>query len=66
MTDQTIEMVYDRDRDIVTINGVKYAGAFFRSFGIHGAPVGSLLRIIKRDDGTLTVEKFAPGETVIA
>lgn len=60
----TIEQ--DDQRDVVTINGVLYSREFFRSLGIGGLDEGRLLRIVKRDQGVLTVQSFAPGEVVTA
>ena len=60
----TLAIDYDEGRDIVTIEGVRYCGELFRSFGI--APTGTLLRIMARDDGVITLQKYAPGEQVTA
>jgi hypothetical protein len=47
---------YDRDNDIVIIEGVKYSGALFRAFAF--AEVGSILRIEQRKDGLVTVSRL--------
>jgi hypothetical protein len=60
----TLAIYYDEPRDIVTIEGIRYSGELFRSFDI--APTGTLLRIMARDDGIVTLQKYAPGEQVTA
>lgn len=59
-TEQPLEMVQPAASANGTIElfGVKYALELFESFGF--APVGTLLRILKRRDGTLTVAKAGP------
>lgn len=42
--------------DIVAINGVNYTGEFFRFFAF--SEIGSVGRIIKREDGAVTVERI--------
>lgn len=59
-----LEVKYDLDRDVLVVDGMKYAGALFRSFAL--APVGTLLRIEAREDGVVTVHQYAPGEKVTA
>lgn len=58
-------MTYERPRaqfndhdGIITIEGVKYSYEFFGALGFRGAPPGTALRILKRDDGVLTVEQL--------
>ncbi len=43
--------------DVMTIEGIRYSGELFRSFGI--APIGALLRIVNRQDGVITVNRIA-------
>jgi hypothetical protein len=45
---------YDERTDSITIEGVKYHGDLFRKLGI--APVGSLIEIVAREDGVLTLK----------
>ena len=53
------------DDDVVQIEGIKYACVIFRALGL--APVGTLMRIEKRDDdGVLTIKTYPAGEQVIA
>jgi len=48
---------YDFDRDTFTVFGLKYAAAYFESFTLE--PVGTLLKIVKRENGLITVEKIS-------
>lgn len=41
--------------NFIEIEGVQYALELFKTLGINGAPVGSTLQIVKREDGVLTV-----------
>lgn len=63
---EPLRIEQDPSRDLVTIEGVKYAGELFRGLGNVGFKPGTLIRIEKREDGALTVREFAPGETVVA
>jgi hypothetical protein len=50
---------YDYHRDVMTIEGVKYAGALFREFGINGMPQGQAFTIESRGlEGVLTIRKL--------
>lgn len=55
MTDSADLLIdYDRESDVVRVNGVPYAGDLFRAFGL--SPPGTWLRIEgRRADGALTV-----------
>ena len=47
-------VLYDPKKDIFMINGVLYSAGVFTMFGIHGAPVGALIKVVSRDsDGSL-------------
>lgn len=41
---------YDRDSDIITIEGIRYSGDFFRSWAPSGLPEGRLFQIGRRAD----------------
>lgn len=48
-----LQFHYDRHRDVMTIEGIKYSGAMFRHFGF-----GALHKpfwMLKREDGTITI-----------
>lgn len=45
---------YDPQLDVIEIEGTKYSGELFRSFGIE-AMVGQVLRIDKHENGLITV-----------
>ena len=42
--------------DVITIEGCRYSGHLFRSFG--GLDVGAILQIIKREDGVIHVKRL--------
>lgn len=45
---------YDPATDILTVDGLRFSGAYFRAYALE--PVGSVLRIEKRDeDGAITI-----------
>lgn len=53
-----LQMIYDAQNDVVTIQGVKYSGDFFRDLGVGGVAVGTILRVAsRRDDGTIELVK---------
>ena len=43
-------------RDVLTVEGMRYSGALFRLWSNAGFPVGTLMRIVKRENGVMTVE----------
>jgi hypothetical protein len=47
---------YDPDTDSIVIEGIQYSGTLFRGLGIHGVAEGSLVRIIKRDNGVVWLQ----------
>jgi hypothetical protein len=50
---QPLRFDYDDERDVLTIEGVAYAGGLFRTLGL--APVGAKIEIVAREDDVLTV-----------
>lgn len=57
-----MKIEYDSETDTLTIEGINYSGAMFRLLGSSAiAPVGSLVQIIKRDDGNLTLRSWGRG-----
>jgi hypothetical protein len=48
----------DDENDVVTICGIRYAGALFRGLG-EALPVGRLFHVEKREDGVLTIFQHA-------
>lgn len=52
---KALDFSYDAPNDIMTIEGIRYAGEMFREFGLGPNP-GKWLRIISIEDGVLTVE----------
>ena len=53
-------MEYDQRSQTITIYGVRYAEEMFRAFAFD-CP-GTMLRIINREDGTVTIERVPPTE----
>jgi hypothetical protein len=51
---------YDQHSQTITIHGVKYAEEMFRAFAFD-CP-GTMLRIINREDGAITIERIPPTE----
>lgn len=47
---------YDEERDVLTVEGIQYSGALFRALGVQGLTKGSVLQILGREDGLLTVK----------
>ncbi len=52
---------YDSERDVLTIEGVKYAGEYFRFLGHSPAP-GVIFKIVERKDGVISVAAVVPDE----
>lgn len=53
-----ISISYDSESDTVTLFGVRYAANLFRVTGF--APAGRWLRIVKRENGYVTVFQTTP------
>jgi hypothetical protein len=49
---------YDFDTDSIVIEGIRYSGDLFRTFGVHGCPVGSVVRIVERKDGIVWLQEI--------
>ena len=49
---------YDDLKDILTIEGIKYSGEFFRALAVGGLAVGKHLKIIERKDSTFTIQEI--------
>jgi hypothetical protein len=59
MAPATLNVMYDPNTDILTIEGMRYAGDIFRSFSM--LSVGRVLKIEDRSgDGTITVTDLGP------
>lgn len=56
MTGSELTITYGPEPDVIIIEGVKYACDIFRSFSAF-VP-GSVLKIVKREDNVLTVERL--------
>lgn len=55
-----LEVSYDRESDILTVNGMRYSGAVFRAYAL--CPVGTAVQFIERADGCITLRKIVPGQ----
>ena len=49
---------YDREHDVLTIEGMRYTGTLFRVFAEGGLAIGKALQIIHRQDGILTIKEL--------
>lgn len=49
---------YRRATDIMTVEGVRFAGEFFRTLGTHGPDVGAVLQVTERRDGVLMMKQL--------
>jgi hypothetical protein len=54
--DSPLDVSYDRENDILTIEGIKYAGGLFRNFG-YAFQRGELFTVLERKDGVLSVRR---------
>lgn len=43
-----LEIAYDQNADLVTIDGIRYSGGFFRAFA-YGIQEGQLFEFVRRD-----------------
>ena len=50
----------DFEKKIITVYGVNYALEIFEHLGL--GPIGSWVRIVKREDGVVTCERMPGGE----
>jgi hypothetical protein len=53
MAVKALAYTYDRETDVMTIEGIRYSGALLRELGV--LPVGKLIRVVAREDGVLTL-----------
>lgn len=52
----------DFEQKVITVYGVRYALEIFEHLGL--GPIGSWVRIVKREDGVVTCERKPGGEDV--
>ena len=58
MDQQTpLQVSYDAAQDVLTVEGHRYAGEFFRNFAT--LPLDRPMRIVNRQDGVVTVEELS-------
>jgi hypothetical protein len=53
-----LDFYYDTMTDMLTIEGIRYNGEIFRQWSEHGAPIGTKLEIIARENGVITFKKI--------
>lgn len=53
---ERLKFDYNEMDDILTIEGIRYAGAIFRDLGWE-TPIGECFRIEKREDGVLILSR---------
>ena len=58
---QKLKYRYNVAEDMMTIEGIRYAGDFFRQFG-HRMPLNAPMKIVSRDDKTITLVQIEPGD----
>jgi hypothetical protein len=51
----TLDFSYDKDTDVLTVEGIRYHGDIFRTMAIGPVP-GQLLQILKRDDTVVWIK----------
>ena len=54
---EPLRIEYDFIGDVLTIEGVRYSGDLFRSFGLTPTREGFLYTIINRQDGVVTIQQ---------
>jgi hypothetical protein len=62
-TARSLAIAYDATTDVVTIEGIRYAGELFRGIGI--GPTERWFKIVKREDGLVTLTVAAPGMRLV-
>lgn len=56
MTDKLpLDFLYDKDADVLTVNGQAYSGQLFRAFAKGGMPSGSLFEFFRHPNGMFSV-----------
>lgn len=56
MNKTILQWEYHHDLDYIEIEGIRYAGDFFRSFG-QDMPLGQLFTLVERKDGQVIVKR---------
>jgi hypothetical protein len=52
---------YNPDEDVMTIEGLRFGGQFFRDFA-RDIPLNAPLKIVSRDDGHIVIDLIEPGD----
>ena len=52
--------------EVVTINGMRYSHRIFEEWADGGLPIGTLFRIISRDNGVVAVERISEAAESLA
>lgn len=65
-TGPALEISYNADRDVLTVDGAEYSGALFRAWASRGMPLGTLFEIV-RINGAFSVKTiWTPDERIEA
>lgn len=59
MADSALDHDYDPEADILTIEGCRYSGRLFRELGEEGMKTDTLFRLLRREDGVITIEEVS-------
>lgn len=51
-----LEFNYDEEADVLTVEGIRYSGNFFRFFAVAG-PSDDVFRVVERHDGVVVIQK---------
>ncbi len=54
---ESLEIEYDQEGDILTVEGIKYSGSIFRNMGSAFA-IGETFMFLNRENGVVTVTKI--------
>ena len=57
---RAMSVQYDEAADVLTVNGVRYSGCFFRGLSVI-RPSERTFRIMKRGDGVVTLQDVLTG-----
>ncbi len=59
-----MKILVDEKNSYLTINGIKYDYRIFEGLGLGGYPEGVYFKILTREDGSITIQRFEPKEVV--
>ena len=65
-TKEKLRFSYNPETDVMEIEGMRYTGSLFRSFAAGGLALETPMKIVKRDNGVITLQTIAEEEKVAA